>query len=79
MCKTSVATWRALGGTVEAPPRYPEDYEHLEWKLAHPNALPSVVQSAAQCSSVPQSNGRGKQVNLYLCHQMVEALCSYSS
>jgi prolyl-tRNA synthetase len=37
--QTSVATWRALGGTAEAPPRYPEDYEHLEWILAHPNAL----------------------------------------
>ena len=37
--QTSVATWRALGGTAGAPPRYPEDYEHLEWILAHPNAL----------------------------------------
>jgi prolyl-tRNA synthetase len=36
---TSVATWLALGGTAEAPPRYPEDYEHLEWVLVHPNAL----------------------------------------
>jgi hypothetical protein len=26
----SVATWFALGGTAEAPPRHPEDYEHLE-------------------------------------------------
>ena len=37
--ETSVATWFALGGTAQAPPRYPEDYEHLEWMLVHPNAL----------------------------------------
>ena len=37
--QTSVATWRALGGTAETPPRYPEEYEHLEWKLLHPDVL----------------------------------------
>ena len=39
MAATSVATWRALGGTADAPPRHPEDYEQLEWVLVHPNAL----------------------------------------
>jgi prolyl-tRNA synthetase len=37
--ETSVLTWLALGGTAEAPQRYPEDLEHLEWTLVHPNVL----------------------------------------
>ncbi len=37
--ETSVATWIALGATAEVPPPHPEDYEHLEWTLVHPNAL----------------------------------------
>ena len=39
MASTSLTTWLALGGTAQAPPRHPEDYEHLEWVLVHPNAL----------------------------------------
>src|SRR5215469_16000307 len=39
LMEASVATWIALGGTAEAPPPSPEDCEHLEWMLAHPNAL----------------------------------------
>ncbi len=37
--ETSVVTWLALGGTAEAPLRYPEDLEHLEWTLVHPDVL----------------------------------------
>ena len=50
MASTSVTTWLALGGTADAPPRHPEDFEQLEWVLVHPNALRpcSTLQLEAQ-------------------------------
>ena len=39
MAVSSMATWLALGSTAPAMPQHPEDYEHLEWVLAHPKAL----------------------------------------
>jgi prolyl-tRNA synthetase len=36
---TSVATWLALAGEAQPTLQHPEEYEHLEWKLVHPNVL----------------------------------------
>ena len=55
----SVATWLALGGEAEVQPQHPEDYEHLEWILVHPNALrPSCTRWPEVPAGPVQADGK---------------------
>ncbi len=56
---TSVDTWQTLGRTAKAQARRPEDDEHLEWVLVHPNALrPCSKRQPASEIRGPQTDGK---------------------
>ncbi|HWA93623.1 MAG TPA: proline--tRNA ligase [Terracidiphilus sp.] len=65
---TSVETWQALGRTAKARPRQPEDDEHLEWILVHPNAL-RPCNSQRPAPEMPRAHTDGKALKSSSMHR----------